>query len=158
MRATLPLLICVALATTGCSRLSESRLNPFSWFDNGTAPRTAKGTLVPLVNPGDLARVVDGRRLVDRLDAVELSRTSTGAILRATGTTAGIGQFNAQLVPVSQGNGTLVFAMRAEVPSTVAQTGQTQRITVAREIPSAQLAGIRTITVQSAVGSSSIRR
>ena len=159
MRAPLPLLLCAILTTTGCSRIAESGLNPLNWF--GTSQSTvvdASGQLRPLV-PASNGGTFDQRGGIAEVSSVTLERTPEGAILRATGVASTQGQFNAQLVPVSQQNGVLTLAFRVEGSANAASgSASSRRITVARLFTKAELAGIRSFVVQGARNSRSIRR
>jgi len=128
MRPTLALMICAALATSGCSRIADSRLNPLNWFGSSTlsAPLSNIAEIKPLVAPEARNRIVDGRTLISTINSLEIARTPDGGIVRATGT-APSGAFNAELVPVSQDGG-------------------------------AELAGIRRVVVQAAQNSASSTR
>lgn len=156
MRPTLPLLLCAAVTISGCSRIADSRINPFNWFDRGTvsAPVDANGTLRPLIPPGSRVTVVDQRGLVEVVNTFEIARNADGGIATATGV-APIGAFNAQLVPVAQDGGTLTLAFRVEQgPS----RGGTQAVTAARLFSAAELAGISRIVVQAQRNTASARR
>ncbi len=154
MRPALPIALIAVLAVTGCARIADSRINPLNWFGSSTAVANvdAAGNLRPLVTAEMIQREVDGRVLVDSVDQLEISRNAGGAILRATGTMATQGGFNAQLVPVAFEGGTLTFAFRVEMPQGFQPQGSanTRRITVARVLDAGMLAGVRTIRVQGA--------
>ena len=156
MRPTIALTLCAVIATTGCSRIAGSRLNPLNWFDRGTvsAPGDAAGATRPLVAPEARNRTVDGRALVSTINSLEIARTPDGGIVRATGT-APTGAFNAQLVTVSQEGGTLTLAFRVEQgPS----AGGAQSIPAARILDNPELSGIRRVVVQAQQNSASSAR
>lgn len=158
MRATLPLLLIAALSTTGCSRIANSSFNPMNWFGGTASPATTQtaaeiGPLVP-------QRTVpfDQRGGIAEVSALRFNRTPDGGILQATGIASTQGQFNAQLVPVSVENGKLTLAFRVEASSTAASgRANTRQITVARVFSNADLIGIRSIIVQGARNSRSVR-
>ncbi|SEW12642.1 hypothetical protein SAMN04488515_1181 [Cognatiyoonia koreensis] len=156
MRPTLPLLLCATLAISGCSRIAESRFNPFNWFGAATvaAPVDANGNLRPLVTANALNRVVDGRVPVDTVTSLRIDRSPNGGIVTASGAVP-VGAFNAQLVPVAQDGGTLTLSFRVEIP---ASASGTQTITAARAFNNAELAGIQRIVVQAARNSASSTR
>lgn len=160
MRATLPLILCAVLTTTGCSRLADSRINPLNWFGGSSqiAP-TQTTTLAPLV-PTNRGGTFDQRGGIADVASVRFDRTPEGGILRATGIASTQGQFNAQLVPVSQQSGVLTLAFRVEAAAGVTQSGpaSTRQITVARSFSNADLTGVRTITVQGARNARSTTR
>lgn len=151
MRPVLPLILCATLAITGCSRISESRINPLTWFgrSEAAAPAQQQTAIRPLVSEGEGIQIVDARNLVGTVAALNVDRTPDGAIVRATGTTTAPGQFNAQLVPTGVEGGVLNLAFRAQSPSSpVNSTGEPRQITAAYLMSNAELASIRSIRVQ----------
>ena len=96
MRATLPLLLRTALATTGCARLADSRINPLNWFGSSQSSSvTPTGELRPLVPANRTTKVTDERGAIAQVSALRIERTPDGAIMRATGIASTQGQFNA---------------------------------------------------------------
>lgn len=148
MRKLLPLTLCLTLAAAGCARIAETRLNPFNWFGSSqaTAPVDASGQVQPLVPAGAETQVVDARVLVSQVVSMEVARSPSGAIVRATGLAPAAGAFNAQLVPVRFDGGTLVLAFRVELPA--APVSGNRQVTAARLIPFDELATIRSVQVQ----------
>lgn len=161
MRKQLILTICATLMLTGCARVADSRLNPLNWFgaSQPAANVDQTGNLRPLVT-GTGPIVVDGRGAIDEITDMRVERTAQGAIVRATGVASTQGQFNAQLVPVSNSGGVLVLAFRVEAPAGFAPGGSTfsRQITVARAFSDADLSGINTIRVQGARNARQSRR
>lgn len=160
MRVSLPLLLCATLAVTGCARIADSRLNPLNWFGQPTsAPLTASGEIRPLVPANRTTRVVDGRGAIQSVTGLVIEKAPNGAIVRATGVASTQGQFNAQLVPVSNESGTLTLVFRIEgVANAPTNSAFSRQVTVARVLTFTDLAGVRTIRVQSATNQMSSRR
>jgi len=161
MRVSLPLLLCAALATTGCARVSESRLNPLNWLGaSQSAPLTAGGQLKPLVPVDRQTKVTDTRGGIETVTGLTIERLPNGAMVRATGVASTQGQFNAQLVPVSNTGGVLTLAFRIEAAAGFAGTRSagSRQVTVARVITTANLTGVRTIRVQGATNQRSAPR
>ncbi|MFT5629762.1 MAG: hypothetical protein ACI9HB_000924 [Gammaproteobacteria bacterium] len=160
MRVSLPLMLCAALATTGCARVAESRMNPLNWFGKSTsAPLTASGELRPLVPTKRATRLVDGRGGIQSVTGLAIEKTPNGAIVRATGVASTQGQFNAQLVPVSNEGGVLTLVFRIEgVANAATNAAFSRQVTVARVLTFADLTGVRTIRVQSATNQRSASR
>ncbi|MFT4706281.1 MAG: hypothetical protein ACI9PU_000106 [Ascidiaceihabitans sp.] len=160
MRVSLPLMLCATIAVTGCARVADSRLNPLNWFGSSTsAPLTAAGELRPLVPANRATRVVDGRGTIQSVTAMAIEKAPNGAIVRATGVASKQGQFNAQLVPVSNEGGILTLAFRIEgVANAATNNAFSRQVTVARVLTFADLAGVRTIRVQSATNQRSASR
>ncbi|WP_047772325.1 hypothetical protein [Wenxinia marina] len=151
---TLPLLLAFAAlgAAPGCARLANSPLNPFGWFGGSTevmATAPDPATRRPLVTTADVAVVADTRPAIAQVDEMSVERTPRGAIVRATGTAATQGVYNADLVPRGVSGGTLVLEFRVEQPPQVPPGGpeRTRTVTVARSFEARELAGISAIRV-----------
>lgn len=161
MRPALFLFLVLGLSTAGCSRIADSRLNPFNWFGSSTSEpaATTTGEIRPLVPLGGGA-VVDNRGLIANVTGLSLDRTPDGGILRVTGQAATQGQFNAQLVPVAQEGSTLTFAFRIEQPAGAQTAGSaaTRTVTVARVLSNDALAGVRQVRVEGATNARVISR
>lgn len=161
MPRSLPLILCAALAVTGCARLAESRLNPLNWF-GGSQPVAAAAQVPtrPLIPEGALAAVADTRQPIAEIAAMAVERTPGGAIVRATGLAPTQGWYNAQLVPVAAEAGVLAFEFRVEPPPGYEAEGSpaTRTITVARALDAADLAGVTTIRVIGAQNARESRR
>ena len=159
MRKITTLTLIALLATSACSRIADSCLNPLNLFKgNAVAPRDADGNIEPLVAAGTQITPVDTRSLIAIVDTVEFIRTPSGAIVRATGRAAGQGDYNAQLVPVSNAGGVLRLAFRVAVPQVQPAGATAQRITVARVISATELVGITAVQVQGAQNTQTARR
>lgn len=158
MRITLPVLFVSVAAVTGCSQISESRLNPLNWFGQST-PSTVTappGELRPLIADNQRIEVVDARVAVTEITGLQIDRTPTGAIITAQGRMEGSGYFNAQLIRVGLENGVLTYVMRAQAPD--AQTGGSQIITAAETLDSAQLAAVRSVRIEGATNAQVVSR
>lgn len=154
MLRLLPLLLSVSLGLSACARVAESRFNPFNWFGGSEEVSAAASPeqLRPLVPENRGVQVVDTRVLVARIESLSVDRTSTGAIIRASGIAATQEYFNAELVLVSVENGTATYELRAEMPSGFAGTGpaQSRRINVATLLSAQELVAIRRVVVRGA--------
>lgn len=155
------LLLATTVAVSGCSRLTDSRINPMNWFGGGSAAQStvyAPGTAPSLI-PSGATGVVDTRGLIDTITAAEIARTPSGGILRATGVAAAQGSFNAQLVRVSAEGRTATYEFRVESPSGLAVQGpqSTREVTVATTLSSRDLATYRTVVVKGARNSRNAR-
>ncbi len=148
MRITLPLMICAALTASGCATISESRFNPLNWMEQSTNARTSDGALRPLVPNTGTTQIVDARSLVQSVSAVSVERLTNGVMIRATGIGSSVGQYNAQLVPVSNTGGVLTLAFRIENAGGGAGSAQSRQITAARVLKFAELSGVRSVRVQ----------
>lgn len=161
MRKTLPLLLCATLAVTGCARVSDSKLNPLNWFGaSRSAPLNATDELRPLVPANRETKVVDSRGAIETVATLSVEKTPDGALIRATGIASTQGQFNAQLVPVSNEGGTLTLAFRiqAAAGSTGVNDARSREVTVARFLSFDELSDVKTIVVQGATNARSTSR
>lgn len=161
MLRSVTLLLCLSLTVSGCGRLAGSNWNPLNWF-GGSGPTNvaADGTIRPLIPEGQTVELQDNRVAIDQIVAVEIARTASGAIVRATGLASTQGYFNAELVLISAGSGTLTYEFRVEAPAGFEAVGSdaSRRITVARDLDNTALRGVRRIVVQGARNSRSANR
>lgn len=161
MRVTLPLLLCAALTVTGCARVSQSKLNPLNWFGNSQpSAMTSAEERRPLVPENRGTKVVDTRGAISEVSTLVIEKTPDGALIRATGVASTQGQFNAQLVPVSNEGGTLTLSFRIEAATGFSGTNSaySRQVTVARFMSLRDLSGVRTIRVQGATNARSASR
>jgi 1-aminocyclopropane-1-carboxylate deaminase/D-cysteine desulfhydrase-like pyridoxal-dependent ACC family enzyme len=151
MRTTLILALATTVAISGCARVAESQFNPLNWFGTSqttATPVDADGNRIPLVQAGG-AQEIDARVLIDSVESMVVQQTSFGAIVRATGTAATQGAYNAELVPVRADAGTLTLAFRVEAVTGTAQGGTlSRRIVAAKTFSQGELAGVSRIAVQ----------
>lgn len=147
---------------SGCAQLSF--LNPFTWFGRSTevvVGDTVPGAAAaparpPLIPPGQENRVFDARTLAAEIVALEVIRVPQGALIQATGRAASAGSYNADLVEVARGGGQVVYRLRlSENPG---GGPVAQRVEVARLLSGSELAGIRSIRVESATNAREVRR
>ena len=146
-----------ALLLSGCARVSESRLNPFNWFGGnrgGDAQIVDPADIRPLVPADRVVQVVDGRPLVAQITQVDLTPTSDGIIVRASGIATAAGAYSGELTTASVGDGTIALDFRA-FQGGGAGDGT---ITVARFLSFGELGNTRTITVRSASNAVTRRR
>lgn len=161
MRVTLPLLLSAALTVTGCAAVSGSKLNPLNWFGSSQpSAMTSTGERRPLVPENRGTKVVDTRGSIAEITTLVVDKTTDGALVRATGVASTQGQFNAQLVPISNDGGTLTLAFRIESASGFSGSNSafSRQVTVARFLSLSELAGVRTIRVQGATNARSVSR
>lgn len=141
----------LAASLSGCSRVAESRLNPFNWF----------GQSEP--EPPAVVVVQDRRPLVAQVTELAVERTPGGAIIRATGLPPTQGWFAAELVratPEGASADVLVYSFRAVPPRDAERvsTVQSRELTVAVHLTDLELAGVRVIRVTGAQNARSVRR
>ncbi|MCO6382505.1 MAG: hypothetical protein JXQ91_00940 [Vannielia sp.] len=156
---TKPLLAAMALVTvlSGCSRLAESRINPFNWF-GGSRSEARTATAVETV------AVRDSRQLVGQVTQLTAERTAGGAIITAVGLPPSQGYWNAELVPATPDglprNGVMVYDFRVERPLEFQREGSpySRQITVALHLSNVELASISRIVVRGQVNQRSTAR
>ncbi len=134
-------------------------LNPLNWF----ASINAEERGVALVPPGGWPEDTDHRLLVAQVTAMRIERTTSGAIVRATGLPPRLGYWDAELVPLNDGepeNGVLGYAFRIASPRWDNGTaGPKQRsVEAAAFVSNAALRDIRAITVYGDRNSRTARR
>jgi len=125
-----------ALALTGCGGFRESRVNPRNWFGRSrsrsrAAPAPATENTNPLIPEREDSifrrnrKVVYEGTLVDQITAMEIERTSDGAIIRVTGLPLRQGAYDVRLVPENDDkapvNGVLGLELRAIQSDTMPQ-------------------------------------
>lgn len=155
------LILSVAAVTTGCARLSDSRLNPLNWFANSSdETAVAPEDIRPLVPSNRHVLVGDARPMIQTVTSLSIERVPAGALVRATGVAATQGSFNAQLVEAGRANGVLTLNFRVEVPQGFEAIGSqpSREVTVVKQLTTQDLTGIRSIRVQAASNSRVSRR
>jgi hypothetical protein len=155
MRRQISLLCLSAGLVAGCAQIAESPVNPLNWFGSSGATAATVAPTGPLVPPAALAARVDARVAVT-VTGVEVARTASGALVRATGTAPGPGYFNAQLARSGTDGGILVLRFVAEAPP-APQAGGTRTIIAATMVTNATLAGLSGVRVEGATGALSAR-
>ncbi|SIN97301.1 hypothetical protein [Vannielia litorea] len=146
---TKPLLAAMVLVTaiSGCSRLAESRINPFNWFGGSRSEaRTVQSVQTVTVR--------DSRQLVTQVTRMSVERTPGGAIVTAVGLPPSQGYWDAELVPATPDglprNGVMVYDFRIERPLEFQAQGtpRSREVTVAVHLSTIDLAAINTIVVR----------
>ncbi|MCG6903970.1 MAG: hypothetical protein LJE68_14945 [Rhodobacter sp.] len=150
-RIILALMVVGTLAN--CSRVAESRLNPFNWF--GRSERTQ---VVVASNPN-----ADPRKLVAQIITLRVEKVPGGAIVRATGLPTRQGYYDGELLPVVAENapeGVLSYEFRISPPleQTRVSTQQSREVVVALFVSEQSLAGVRQIRVSAASNALVVRR
>ncbi|KMW56926.1 hypothetical protein AIOL_001884 [Candidatus Rhodobacter oscarellae] len=146
------LALCVAGIVAGCSRISESRLNPFNWF--GRSQEAEVVTTAPDADP---------RPLVRQIVSLRVEQVPGGAIVRATGLPEQQGYFDGALIPVGREvaeNGALNYEFRVNPPfeQTRVSTPRSREVIVGRFVSDQTLAGAQQIRVSAAENALVVRR
>lgn len=157
--------LCLSLLA-GCATVSESRFNPLNWFGKSQSVATVDSQNQQIVLPSLAPRkgyseFVDIRPLAPSISELSVKKSASGAIVVAGTTLPSLGYFDAQLVPVDDGNSsTLSFDFKIRPPEQAAPTGSAaqRQISVAYSLSNAELSGVRTIIVRSANGARQVRR
>ncbi|MCG6884365.1 MAG: hypothetical protein LJE62_11495 [Silicimonas sp.] len=142
--------LALALAVSGCSRISESRFNPLNWF----------GSSEPA--PAAVVADTDPRPRVARVTSLVVEPTPTGAIVRAVGVAPTQGWYAASLVPETDEpvNGEMVYVFRAVPPPTPepVSTVRSRELSAARTLSVQDLAALRVVRVVGAQNALVARR
>ncbi len=138
-RALIPALA-VAMILAGCSRVAESRFNPFNWFGRAQSEQIS----APVSTE-------DPRPRIAQVTALVIEPTPTGAIVRATGLAPTQGWYGAVLIPETDApvGGEMVYVFRAVPPRDPqpVSTVQSRELTVGRTLSQQDLAALRTVRV-----------
>ena len=134
------LTLAAALTLSACSRVSESRFNPFNWFGRSESEQVT----APVERE-------DPRPRVAQVTSLVIEPTPTGAIVRATGVPPTQGWYGAALVPETREpvNGEMVYVFRAVPPPEPqpVSTVRSRELSVARTLSQQDLAVLRTVRV-----------
>jgi len=182
MRFLLSILLISSLTLAACGGFRDSRLNPVNWFGKSRSqaieqPSGASGTkeVNPLIGDRKRSPLVKAKNTsviqrsglfrrdkvvpyegtpVDQVTDLQIERTSTGAIVRATGLTLRQGAFDVRLLrdndEVSE-DGVLTYTLRALQPVSMPQGPQrTRTIRAADYISKDDLSRVRVIRVSGA--------
>lgn len=151
MKTPVLALLVAATALTACSRVQNSRLNPFNWFGRSEPAQ---------VQPVALEEPADVRPLVQQVLEMSVEPAPEGAIVRAKGLPSSQGWWDGELVERSFEDGVLTYDFRLTPPlgGAAAGTPRSREVTVAAFLSNIKLAGIRQIVVQGEANARSSRR
>ncbi|MBS9718709.1 hypothetical protein ACFFUT_09525 [Pseudohalocynthiibacter aestuariivivens] len=157
MKKPITILLVSAILLSGCSRVRESRMNPFNWFGQGERRQAAA-----VVTPAQQLAIEQGNLIAEVTD-LRIDPAPGGAIVRATGLALTQGYYNAQLVAQNKGrpvDGVITYFFRAEPPDgrEPVSTPQSRQIVVAKFISNSKLETIQQIQVLGAQSSLVSRR
>lgn len=146
LRVILALALATSLAACGASRL-----NPFNWFGGDRETR---------VEAAEPATQGDLRGLVAEVTELAVEPVPQGAIVRATGRAPTQGFWEADLVEVARGDGTLVYEFRVFPPLETSRVGtpRSREVVTGTQLSNFDLRGIRTVTVVGAQNRRSVSR
>jgi hypothetical protein len=145
MRRTI-VVMAMLTVLSGCGGFSQSSLNPFTWFGDGS---DAPDTLVPV----EQVLFTDSRPLVPEVARVEVDPTPGGIILRAVGLPPTEGFWDGELI-VENANptpvdGVLSFQFRIQQPPFTSTPGtpRSREVFVGRFITWQELDGVTSLRV-----------
>lgn len=152
MTSRIILALMVVFTIASCSRVAESRFNPFNWF--GRSEKTEVVTTNAYADP---------RPLVAQVVSLRVEQVPGGAIIHSAGLPTRQGYYDGVLLPVGpEGavNGVLSYQFRASAPlnQTRVSTQPSREIIVGRFVSEQTLAGVREIRVSAAVNALVVRR
>jgi hypothetical protein len=144
MRIPLTAALIAMTALSACGGFRDSKINPLNWFGRSQPEAQANvATQAP----------VDQRPLVAQVLLVKVERSSTGAIVRATGLPPSQGWWDAELValPIDE-NGvlTLEFHVFPPLTQTSVVNQPSREITAAYAISAFKLNSVTKVIVQGA--------
>lgn len=162
-----------SLTLSACGGWRDSRVNPRNWF--GSSEETAVATPEEYVNPlipveEERARIRVGRKEKDveipaepitEIADLRIDRTTSGAIVVATGVAKRQGAFEAKLVPVEDAEGsTLTYTFEVSYPEEPTYKGNaaTRTIRAAVNLSNQDLRGVTTIRVEGETNARESRR
>lgn len=161
MRKTVASLVVLSLTLAGCSGWRDSRVNPGNWFGNSRAEARTETATPAQTNPlipeetsifrrGNKEEVYLGTP-VDQITDLTIERTSSGAIVKATGQTLQQGAYDVRLTSDTEGepvDGVLTLEMKALQPTNTPQGPErVRRATAGYFLSNQDLAKVRTIRV-----------
>ena len=157
MRVTPPALLMSIVLLAGCG----SSANPVNWFggaqpdESVLEPIDAANPLIPQRTGIFQRRNTPAPYLGSTINAVAdltLERVPGGLIIRATGRSATLGAFNAQLTPTTKDetpvDGVLTYRLQAQYTQVSGGTPEARDVVVARQLTDQELQGTRTIRVE----------
>lgn len=170
MRISIALLMVAGVAVSGCGGWRDSGVNPRNWFGNSkevTASTENPEDVNPLL-PVKAEESIFARKdapdesvLIVSVSALKIERTSTGAIVYATGLADRQGAYNVHLRPdIDAPEGTLSFQFKADYPSYATHQGTelTRTVRAAFSLTTGELEGIKLIRVTGAQNAQETRR
>lgn len=157
MRSLPAVFVCLSLAACGGS----GSLGSIGLGSIGSAgPARVSGTsdraqLPDLIPAKRRIQQVDQRVAIAQVTSAEITPTLAGPLLRASGTARISGSFNAELLPIRREGSVLVLKFVAMGQS---EAGLAPRsVTAARLLTASDLAGIRSVRIEAAQNSKTLR-
>ncbi|KIC26563.1 MULTISPECIES: hypothetical protein [unclassified Leisingera] len=168
MHKPLALTLACALVLSACG-WRDSRLNPSNWFGSSEPAEVEVAENVnPLLPQDSNARGIFAKKppedksvLISRIDSLEIERTSTGAIIHATGVAARQGAFDVELRRVDgTEEGVLTYDFRIVYPEQPTITGSefSRTLHAARTLSNQDLQEIRLVRVNGETNARESRR
>jgi len=161
MRKTVAGLVVLSLTLAGCSGWRDSRVNPGNWFGNSRAEARSQTDTAAQTNPlipeetsifqrNQKEEVYRGTP-VDQIVDLAIERTSSGAIVKATGQTLQQNAYDVRLTSDTEGDpvdGVLTLEMKALQPTGSPQGPErVRRVTAGDFLSNQDLDQVRTIRV-----------
>ena len=157
MTARILIVLGLALGLSACS--NGVTLNPLTWFSVFSSDEG----LVALEPEGGWPEDQDRRIAISQVSALSIERTTSGAIIHASGVPPRLGYWDAELVAENGGepdNGVLTYVFRISEPRWSQGTGTpyARTVEVAEFLSNSQLKDIRSIKVVGERNSMTARR
>lgn len=165
MKKALIAALALTLATAGCGRIRDSKINPFNWFGKDRAEQAQ--TLAP--SGGYPVKVgKPGQREVAQVASLSVDKTPAGAIITAMGLPPTQGFWDTDLVPLNDGKpdetGSVTYIFMVTPPPADSADArrvmnpQSREVSAAAFLSNQKLEGVRKIVVQGAGNARSVRR
>lgn len=160
MHKSLTVLLMAGFVLTSCG-WSDSGVNPKNWFGSSKeVPADAEAVEINPLIPQKRNSILSKKEVpvdigvpIAQIAQLRIERTSSGAIIHATGIGAREGAYNARLVPDDPDeiaeNGILSYTLRVYYPASTTALGteRTRRVDVARSLSNQTMDGVRSIRV-----------
>ena len=171
MHKSLTVLLIAGFTLTSCG-WSDSVVNPKNWFGGSEEVLTdAEAAEINPLIPQKRLSILNKKEQpipvgdpIAQITQLRIERTTSGAIIHATGIAAREGAFGAQLTPDTPDetaeNGVLSYTFRVFYPGapTPFGTQRTRQVTVAHSLSTQQMNGVRSIRVTGAENARESRR
>lgn len=170
MRKTLVVFLAAALVLSGCDSWRKSRVNPSNWgggevaSPENVAIETDNELIPQRTNLFKRPDAEDLSRPIANITELRVERTTTGAIIMATGVASRQGAYDAELRPdpvtKDTPKGLLSYTFVVVYPKEGSPAGSelSRTVRAAVSLSTQELAGVRTIQVSAAENARQARR
>ncbi|MBT8154595.1 hypothetical protein KMP13_11935 [Epibacterium ulvae] len=169
MQKSIAVLLTGAMLLSSCGAIRDSKVNPRNWFGRSDEVRLeveaeTVNPLIPIDEKVDLVRKAEAeetRVLLDTVTELRVERTSTGAIIYATGLPSRQGAFDVALRPNEEAeDGVLELEFVVNYPEFATQRGSefSRTVRAAHSLSNGDLRDVRLIRVLATENARETRR